>query len=92
MNPTDGKSEPIDPEEAARLLELELMQQRAARKQAGTPYRGLRMVSFVFITVVVLGTLFAFYYAIASGRLSELRSRRNQQATPVPEEITLPAP
>lgn len=90
MNPNDGKPEPIDPEKAARLLELELMQQRAARKQAGSPYRGLRMVSFLFLVMVILGALFALYYVISSR--DEMRSKASHQATPSPEGITSAAP
>ena len=54
-----------------RMLELELMQQRAARQQAGTPYRGLRIVSFIFLFVIILGALLAFYYVFFLGGLDE---------------------
>ena len=33
MNSNGGKPEPADPENAVRMLELELMRQRAARQQ-----------------------------------------------------------
>ena len=71
----DGKQESADPENAMRMLELELMQQRMARQHAGTPYRGLRAVSMVFLVVVVLGALLAFYYVFYSGGLEEFRAR-----------------
>ena len=34
MNSNDGKQEPDDPENTVRMVELELMRQRAARQQA----------------------------------------------------------
>jgi hypothetical protein len=78
----DSKHEPDDPENAMRMIELELMQQRAARQQAGTPYRGLRAVSLLFLVAVVLGVLFAFYYFFFSGGLDEIRAR--SAASPAP--------
>jgi hypothetical protein len=70
-----GKHEPADPENAVRLLELELMRQRAARQHAGAPYRGVRAVSFIFLFVVILGALLAFYYVFYSGGLDAFRAR-----------------
>jgi hypothetical protein len=76
MNPrSDGKPEPNDPDQVLRLLELELAQSRAARKQAGSPYRGFRLASFVFLFAVLLGAVLAFYYVFVSGGLDEMRSR-----------------
>jgi len=76
MNPrSDGKPEPNDPDQALRLLELELAQSRAARQQAGSPYRGFRLASFVFLFAVLLGAVLAFYYVFVSGGLDEMRSR-----------------
>ena len=75
MNPDNNrKPEPIDPEDEARLIELELIRQRAARQQAGSPYKGLRVVSFMFLIVIILGALAAYYYLVSSGRLEEARS------------------
>ena len=45
----DGKPEPVDPETVVRMLELELMQKRAARQMAGRPLSGLRAASFAFL-------------------------------------------
>ena len=78
----DGKHEPADPEDAVRLLELELMQQRAVRQQAGAPYRGFRAGSLIFLFAVILGALLAFYYVFYSGRLDELRAKNSPQPTP----------
>jgi hypothetical protein len=76
MNPrSDGKPEPNDPDQVLRLLEIELAQSRAARKRAGSPYRGFRLASFVFLFAVLLGAVLAFYYVFVSGGLDEMRSR-----------------
>jgi hypothetical protein len=80
MNPHgDGKHEPADPENTVRLLELELMRQRVARQQAGSPYRGLRIVSFLFLFAVIVGALLAFYYVFYAGGLDVFRSRNEPQ-------------
>lgn len=78
----DGKHEPADPENAMRMLELELMRQRAARQQAGAPYRGLRATSLIFFFAVVLGALLAFYYVFYSGGLDEFRARNAPKPSP----------
>jgi hypothetical protein len=82
MESNGGKSEPADPEKVLRMLELELMQQRAMRQRAGTPYRGLRAVGFIFLFAVILAALLAFYYLFSSGRLDELRARSAPKPTP----------
>ena len=80
----DGKPEPADPDSAMRLLELELMQQRMARDRAGTPYRGLKIVSLIFFFVMVAGGLLAFYYVFVAGGLEEFRARSATQPTASP--------
>jgi len=82
MDSNGGKPEPVDPENAMRMLELELLQQRAARQMAGTPYRGLRAASFVFLFIVVLAAGAAVYYLFFSGYLEEMRARTSPQPTP----------
>lgn len=77
-----GKPEPVDPETAVRLLELELMQKRAARQMAGRRWGGLRAASFIFLFAVILGALLAVYFLFSSGRLDELRSRDGPQPNP----------
>ena len=90
MNPDNNrKPEPNDPESEARLIELELMRQRAVRQQAGTPYKGLRVASFMFLIFIILGALAAYYYLVSSGRLDEARSSSHHSsaaatATPSP--------
>ena len=82
MNSNGGKPEPVDPENAVRMLEFELMRQRAARQVAGAPYRGLRTASFIFLFAVILGALLALYYLFFSGRLDALRARNGPQPSP----------
>ena len=85
MNPrSDGKPEPNDPDQVLRLLELELAQSRAARQQAGSPYRGFRLASFVFLFAVLLGAVLAFYYVFVSGGLDEMRSRGGARPAATP--------
>ena len=81
----DDKRETADPDEAMRLLELELMQQRAARGKAGTPYRGLKIVSILFLFFMVAGALLAFFYLFAAGGLDDLRARNAAQPSATPK-------
>jgi hypothetical protein len=78
----NGKPEPADPENAVRMLELELMRQRATRQHGGAPYRGLRTVSLVFFFAVLLGALFAFYYVFVAGGLEDFRARNAAKPGP----------
>ena len=78
----DGKPEWADPENAVRMLEFELMRQRAARRQAGAPYRGLRTASLIFLFAVILGALLAFYYVFYIGGLNEVRARNVPKPSP----------
>lgn len=82
MNSNDGKHEPGDPDDAVRMLELELMQQRAVRKHAGTPYGGLRVASFIFLFAVILGALVAFYYVFFMGGIEAVRTRNSPPPSP----------
>ena len=84
------KKESIDPEAAVRLLELELMQKRAARQQAAASYQTFRTASFLFLLVVVLAAAFAFYYVFFLGGLDRARGRKAQQTTPAATELSEP--
>lgn len=78
----NGKPEPVDPETVVRMLELELMQKRAARQMAGRRWGGLRAASFVFLFAVILGALLAFYYVFYSGSLDALHTPNDSQPSP----------
>jgi hypothetical protein len=82
MDSNGGKPEPAEPEKAVRLLEFEMMQQRAARQMAGTPYRGWRAASFLFLFAVLLGAALAAYYLFFSGHLEEMRARNTLEPSP----------
>ena len=91
MNPHgDGKPEPVDPEHMLRMLEVEMMQQRALRKQASARRSGFRTVSFLFLFLVILGAAVAAYLAFTSGRVDELRTRNNSLSSPTPAAATRP--
>ncbi|HEX8490727.1 MAG TPA: hypothetical protein VF626_06905 [Chthoniobacterales bacterium] len=91
MNPDgNGKPEPIDPEQMLRLLDLELMQKRALRKQASARRTSLRALSFLFLFVVLLGAAAAVYFAFTSGRIEELRAGQNPTSTPTPAAAARP--
>jgi len=79
----DGKPETVDPENVVRMLELELMQKRAARQMAGRRWTGLRAASLFFLFAVILGAVMAFYYFFSSGSLEALqRGPDSSQASP----------
>jgi hypothetical protein len=73
-DPAGSKPNPIDPDNLARLLELELIQKRASWKQAGERHRTIRAAGFVFLFVLIVGCLVAGYFAFM--RMNE--SRPNQ--------------
>jgi len=91
MNPHgDGKPEPVDPEHMLRMLEIEMMQQRALRNQASARRSTLRTASFLFLFIVILGAAVAAYFAFTSGRVDELRARSNSASSPTPAVGTPP--
>ena len=85
----DGKPEPVDPESVVRLLELELMQKRAARQMAGRRWSGLRAASFIFLFTVILGAYWGFNYVFTREVL--LRSKRLTDRSRVPARPPSPA-
>ena len=89
MNPhSDGKSEPNDPDQLLRLIDIELAQKRAARQQARSPFRAFRLASFIFLFAVILGIALAFYYVFYSGGLDEIRSKNQAPASATPSSST----
>ena len=63
MDDTLGKTESVknDPGELARVLELELIQKRAAWQRAGARYRAIRTISVIFLFIVIAASLAAFF-------------------------------
>jgi len=85
MNPHgDGKPEPVDPEHLLRMLDLEMVQQRAVWKQASARRKSLRTVSFLFLVLIILGALVAAYFAFSSGWMDDPRSRNSTPSSPPP--------
>jgi len=73
----EPKPDEIDANNLSRMLELELIQKRATRKQAGERYRSFRAAGFVFLFVLILVCLIGGYFAFM--RVNEQRA--NQQTT-----------
>jgi hypothetical protein len=91
MNPHgNGKPEPVDPEHMVRMLEVEMIHQRALRKQASARRSSLRTISFLFLFLVILGAAAAAYFAFTSGRVDDLRARSNSASSPTPAISTRP--
>jgi heme A synthase len=67
MQHTEGKPErsDSDPEMLARLLEIELMQKRAAWHRAGAQRNTVRMLAFLFLFVVIAGAIAAYFFFFA---------------------------
>lgn len=61
-----------DPEKISQLLELQLAQKRAEWKRASERYRTLRLLSFLFLFLVIAGGLFAFFLIFS--RVNEKRT------------------
>ena len=59
----DGKSESskVDPDQIARMLELEMAQKRAEWIAASARHHTIRTISIVFLAIVVMGALLAFF-------------------------------
>lgn len=60
-----GEIEPkreTDPEAMARALELELIMKRASWQKAQARRGTWRALSFLFLFLVILGTLLAYFY------------------------------
>jgi hypothetical protein len=62
----DGTGKPesskTDEEVLTRMIELEMAQQRAVWAQAQARHRTIRTISFLFLALVVIGALLAFFF------------------------------
>ena len=63
-------SQPVgnDPEELSRLLEIELLQKKAAWQQKTARNKNLKTVSIMFLFLVVMGGLAAFYFVFMQAK------------------------
>jgi hypothetical protein len=80
----DGKpeSKKIDSDEVMRQLDIELAQKRAEWAQAGARRSTFRALSLLFLAVVVIGALFAFFFLFTS--LPQQRSNPSAPAADTP--------
>src|SRR3954463_423249 len=89
MNPPgDGKPEPPDPDQLLRMLDIELMQQRAARQEIAAKRKSRRALSILFVFLILAAAGVAAYFAFATGRVEDLRARNSATATPTPASQT----
>ena len=77
---TQTKPNETEAETLARFLELELIQKRAAWKQASTRRRNVRSLAFAFIFLVVIACLFGAYFVFM--RVNEERGNQHSNAAP----------
>jgi hypothetical protein len=83
------RQEEVDPDKLSKLLEIELMQKRAAWQQMAARGKTLRTVSFFFLFVVILAALIGFYFFFFSGGIPGPRpdsEAPNPRPTPVSSE------
>jgi hypothetical protein len=78
-DPAGPKPNQVDPDNLARLLELELIQKRTTWKQAGERYRAIRAAGFVFLFLLIVGCLVGGYFAFM--RMNETRPSHPSAAT-----------
>ena len=80
----DGEGKPesnkMDSEQATRLLELELAQKRVEWAEAGARRQKIRTASFLFLALIILGALVAFFLLFT--RLTQERSVPGSRSTP----------
>jgi hypothetical protein len=79
-----GKPEFVDPdpEKISQLLELQLAQKRAEWKQASARYRNIRAAGFLFLSMVIIGALFAFF--VVFSRVNDERANRPTRNSSTP--------
>ena len=71
-----GKPNPneLDPEKLEHLLELELVRKRAEWQETGNRYRAFRSMSFVFLFLLIAGTVVAAFFVFS--RVNEQRANQ----------------
>jgi len=78
-NPESVKPPDPNPEELSRLLEIELIQKRAQWQKLSSRRSSLRSMSILFLFIMILGALAAFYLAFT--RAGEARQQRSPETT-----------
>ncbi len=72
-----------DPDQLAKMLELELIQKRFVWQQNKQRFGSLRAASFVFLFLVIVGALVGVWFLFSSGQVGELRAQHHSP-TPAP--------
>ena len=83
-NPTRG-SKQLDPEQLTRLLDIELIQKRAAWQQTTARHKQFKSLSLFFLFIVILAALVGLYFAfplITEQRGSQHPARNESQTQP----------
>ena len=82
----DGKGEPAanNPEKLPELIELELLQKRAAWERARARRNSLRAMSFLFLFVVMVAAIGGFYYVTSIMERPALPREVDAVSTPTP--------
>ena len=82
----DGNTQPqqreTDPQQLAKLLEIELMQKRAGWQQAKARRGTYRAMSFLFLFAVIVAAFVAFYFLASSERTPSPRTQLEPGALP----------
>jgi hypothetical protein len=78
-NPVQVQSSGTDAEQLSRLLELELIQKRAAWQQAKQRKKSYRSLAFFLLFLLFAGCLVGFFFAF--NRVNEERQSRPAAAT-----------
>jgi hypothetical protein len=84
MPSQDARPKPAgnDPEDLTRLLNLELIQKRAAWQQATGRHKRIKSASIFFLFVVILAALAGFYFVFLRVNEQRGQQRSNSQASP----------
>lgn len=72
--------EGIDPAKLEQLLEIELIQKRAAWQQTKARRANLRAISFLFLFLIIAAAFVVFYVFFSSDKIGELQ--RHGSAAP----------
>ena len=80
--PISSKTESIqtEPGDLARVLELELLNKRAAWQRANARYRTARVLSFLFLFIIILAAAGAFFFVLMRAK-DEAANRPGRSTT-----------
>lgn len=92
MPPDNLKPKPPAPDlgEIEKLLEIELMQKRAAWQKSKARLGAIRTLSFFFLFLVVVAAVVAFFMFFSPDRMSELKSSHPNPPPPTPSPTLSP--